>query len=112
LFAGTINEFVTGLMQRAPGASSVPPLAIIPGGTGNSIATSMGLANVELAGVIVLFGCLIMSSLTVGCVPLLFFVCLALFVLHSRSSIDLWHFRIILSETNSECCGRRQHASI
>ena len=41
---GTFNEVVTGLLRRAPGASPVPPLSLIPGGTGNSIANSMGIA--------------------------------------------------------------------
>jgi hypothetical protein len=78
LFAGTINEFVTGLMQRAPGASSVPPMAIIPGGTGNSIATSMGIDNVELAGV---------DFLSVQCMRFCFILYAWLVVLHASVCI-------------------------
>lgn len=40
---GTMNEVLNGIMSRPQRMAGVPPLALIPGGTGNSVAVSMGI---------------------------------------------------------------------
>ena len=42
---GTLNEVINGLMVRQN--ADHPPIALIPGGTGNSVAVSMGIEDVD-----------------------------------------------------------------
>jgi diacylglycerol kinase family enzyme len=46
---GTFHEVLNGLMNRPQGLTNTPPVAIIPGGTGNSCAVSMGIDDPAVA---------------------------------------------------------------
>lgn len=47
---GTVNEVINGLMSRSKSAQqSLPPLGLLPGGTGNSTVAALGMMDAELA---------------------------------------------------------------
>lgn len=53
---GTFNETVNGILTRAADAGPVPPLGLIPGGTGNSLTVSFGTEDPDYAAEVIVKG--------------------------------------------------------
>ena len=115
---GTLHEAVNGLLQRPP--VTVPPLGVIPGGTGNAVAIHLGLQDPLTAARRIIAGttqpldvaAVSMGAETVYCLNLVGWGC----VVDITQTAERWRWlgppRYALAALWHILCSRRRHARV